>query len=372
MRRTFGITTAFLLAIASMASSQTIAPSKARLKPVTPSYTAAIVQARRLIRDTMAVVQAPGASITVMKNGKIIWSEGFGFADLEQQVRATPHTRFRIASVSKSLTSVALGLLVQQGKLDLDAPVQRYVPTFPAKPWPVTTREVAGHLAGIRHYNPGEFESTRFYPTVMEGLAIFQDDSLLFQPGTRYSYSSYGWNLISAVIEGASGQPFLPYMSKMVFSPAGMQATQPEFSDSIIPFRAHNYVHEKGGPVLNAPYVDNSYKWAGGGFLSTTEDLARFAQAMLTGTLLAPATVELLWTPQKTSDGKSTGYGMGWGSGTDAKGHRWIGHTGGGMGATANLRIYPDDSLVVALLVNSDPTFISALPHVASIFYSVK
>ncbi len=372
MRRDLGLAVVLALLLSTSSPAQTVAPPKTRPRAAAPSYTAAIIQARKLIRDTMAVVRAPGAAITVMKNGKVIWSEGFGYADLEQKVPATPQTRFRVGSVSKSLTSAALGRLVQEGKIDLDAPVQRYVPTFPLKPWPVTTREVAGHLAGIRHYNPGEFESTRHYATVSEGLTIFQDDSLLFEPGTRYSYSSYGWNLISAVIEGASGEEFLPYMMQHVFQPAGMAATVPEFADSIIPFRAHNYVNRPDGPVLNAPYVDNSYKWAGGGFLSTTEDLARFAQAMLTGKLLAPETVQVLWAPQQTSDGRSTGYGMGWGSGTDAKGHRWVGHTGGSMGATAHLRIYPDDSLVVALLVNSDPTFINALPRIASLFMPTR
>ena len=371
MRQILGLALAGMMA--STMSAQTAAPPKAKLKPVPVSYTKAIAQASRLIQDTMKVLKVPGSAIAVMKDGKVIWSAGFGYADLEQQVKATPQTVFRVGSISKSLTSAALGKLVQEGKLDLDAPVQRYVPTFPLKPWPITTRQVAGHLAGIRHYNPGEFESARHYSTVAEGLTIFQDDSLLFEPGTKYSYSSYGWNLISAVIEGASGQEFLPYVEKNVFQAAGMSSTVPEFADSIVPWRAHNYVRgPDGGPVLNAQYVDNSYKWAGGGFMSTTGDLLRFGEAMRTGTLLKPETVQLLWTSQKTADGKETGYGMGWGSGKDAQGHRWVGHTGGSMGATSNLRVYPDDGLVVVLLVNSDPTFISALPRIATMFYSAK
>jgi CubicO group peptidase (beta-lactamase class C family) len=259
MRQTFSLMIA-CLTVSSLAAQTTAPPKpKAKLKPVAVSYTKAIAQASKLIRDTMAVLKVPGSAIAVMKDGKVIWSSGFGYADLEQQVKATPQTVFRVGSISKSLTSVALGKLVQEGKIDLDAPVQRYVPTFPQKPWPITTRQVAGHLAGIRHYNPGEFESTRHYPTVTEGLAIFEDDSLLFEPGTKFSYSSYGWNLISAVIEGASGEEFLSYMMKNVFQPAGMKATVPEFADSVVPWRAHKYVRgPDGGPVLNAQYVDNS------------------------------------------------------------------------------------------------------------------
>ena len=343
----------------------------ARAPPATARtrYAAAIAQSRAFIRDTMARLKAPGAAITVMKNGVIVWSEGFGLADVEQHVAATPHTRFRVASVSKPLTSAALGLLVEEGKIDLDAPIQRYVPTFPEKRWPITTREVAGHLGGIRHYNGGEFENQKHYASVLEGLKIFQDDTLLFEPGTKFSYSSYGWNLVSAVIEGASGEPFLTFMARRVFGPAGMVNTVPEFADSIIPDRAHYYVHDSTGkPTLNAPYVDNSYKWAGGGFLSTTEDLVRFGGALLGSSLLRPETVQLLWTSQTLTKGEKTDYGMGWSIQHDSAGRRVVGHTGGGMGATSRLIIYPDQRLVAALLVNSDETFISALPRIAQRF----
>ncbi|HEV8124639.1 MAG TPA: serine hydrolase domain-containing protein [Gemmatimonadales bacterium] len=329
----------------------------------------AIAEARRFIQDTMKVLGAPGASITVMRNARVIWSEGFGYADVEQQVKVTPATRFRIGSVSKPLTSIALGLLYEEGKLDLDSPVQRYVPGFPVKRWPITVRQVAGHLAGIRHYNDGEFENMLHYPTVDSGLSIFRNDSLLFEPGTRYAYSSYGWNLLSAVIEGASGQPFLTFMQTRVFGPAGMTHTVPEFNDSIIPFRARFYTRSDSvGPVVNAQYVDNSYKWAGGGFLSTTEDLAHFGQLLLDGKLLQPATRDLWWTSQKTTDGKETGYGIGWGVSTDSTGRVRVGHTGGAMGGTASLQIFPKEKLVIALLVNSDYTFISATPRLAKLF----
>lgn len=329
----------------------------------------AIAQARRLIQDTMKVLGAPGASITVMKDGRVIWSEGFGYADVEQQVKVTPETRFRIGSVSKPLTSIAMGLLYQDGKLDLDAPVQRYVPAFPVKRWPITVRQVAGHLAGIRHYNDGEFDNMRPFPTVDSGLSLFENDSLLFEPGTRYQYSSYGWNLLSAVVEGASGVPFLSFMQTRVFAPAGMTHTGAEFPDSIIPHRARFYTRTDSiGPVVNAPYVDNSYKWAGGGFLSTTEDLARVGHLLMDGKILKPETLRIWWTPQKTSIGKETGHGIGWGIVQEQSGRLRIGHTGGSMGGTASLMMYPEQKLVVALLVNSDYTFISAVPRLAALF----
>jgi serine beta-lactamase-like protein LACTB, mitochondrial len=360
MRRTAGLAV-FLAGFAPAALAAQAALS--------PADSSAITISRQFILDTMDLLGAPGASITVIRNDTLIWSEGFGYADLEQRVAVTPLTRFRIGSVSKPLTSIALGLLVEEGKIDLDAPVQRYVPSFPEKRWPITTREVAGHLAGIRHYRGDEFANMRHYDSVLEGLTIFENDTLLFEPGTRFSYSSYGWNLVSAVIEGASGRPFLSFMAHRVFGPMGMVHTVPEFADSIIPWRSRFYVHaDSTSPPLNAPYVDNSYKWAGGGFLSTTEDLARFGRNLMDGKLLRPETLQLLWTSQHTTDGKATGYGLGWGTATDSAGRRWVGHTGGSMGGTAYLFMYPEQKLVVALLVNSDRTFLAAVPRIARRF----
>jgi serine beta-lactamase-like protein LACTB, mitochondrial len=336
---------------------------------VARSLQSTIANVRQFILDTMRVLGAPGAAISVRKDGRLVWSEGFGSANLEQHVPVTPLTRFRIGSVSKPLTAAALGLLSEQGRLDWDAPVQRYVPSFPVKRYPITVRQVAGHLAGIRHYLPGEFENQKHYGTVLEGLAIFQNDSLLFEPGTRYAYSSYGWNLLSAVVEGASGEPFLDFMARHVFGPAGMAHTVADEPDSIVPDRSRFYTRaDSVGPVVNAPYVDNSYKWAGGGFLSTTEDLTLFAEQLLDGHLLKPATVSLLWTTQHTSDGKPTEYGIGWGVTWDAQGRRLISHNGGSVGGTAALLVYPDEHLIVALLVNSDRTFVEAANRYARPF----
>ena len=358
---------AILPATAPVARGQ--APTAA-VAPAAREFAAAIATARRFIRDTMQALGAPGASITVMKQGRVIWSEGFGFADLEQQVPVTPLTKFRVGSVSKALTSVALGQLVQDGKLDLDATIQKYVPGFPAKRWPITSRQVAGHLAGIRHYDRAEedFSYTHF-PDVTGALGIFKNDSLRFEPGTRFGYSSYGWNLLSAVIEGASRERYLTVMQRMVFDKAEMRHTVADYVDSIIPNRARWYTRapDRGG-IVNAGFTDNSYKWAGGGFLSTTEDLAEFADALAKGRLLDPATVKLLWTSQRTRDGKETEYGIGWSTDVDSRGRRRISHGGGSVGGTAYLIIYPDQDLIVAVLVNSDSTFVGATPTIAEMF----
>lgn len=348
-----------LILLALLTCAAVVAPAALRAQSAlaearTPErYAPAIAFARTLVEAAMAESGTPGMSVAVGLDGAVVWSEGFGYADVEGRVPVWEETRFRIGSVSKSLTAAAVGLLVERGTLDLDARVQRYVPSFPEKRWPLTTRQVAGHLAGIRHYDGDEFLSSRRYATVAEGLEIFQDDTLLFEPGTRYSYSSYGWNLISAVIEGVSNAEFLAFMDAEVFKPLEMRHTIADHTDSIIPQRTRFYHRNDDGRVVNAPYVDNSYKWAGGGFLSTPEDLVRFGFAHLRDDFLKDETIELLWTPQATVDGESTGYGIGWGVALDDKGRvSTASHGGGSMGGTTAFVVLPQQGAVLGLTGN--------------------
>jgi serine beta-lactamase-like protein LACTB len=307
--------------------------------------------------------EVPGMALMVYKKGEIVHAEGVGYADLEQQVPVDPwETKFRIASISKTLSADGLVQLMESGKLDLDAEVQTYVPDFPKKRWPVTSRLTAGHIAGIRHYRGDEFLSTKYYPTVMDGLEIFKNDSLLFEPGTKYSYSSYGFNLISAVIEGASGVLFLDYMQENIFTPLEMTNTVPEYMDEIIPNRGRYYVREDN-KIINGPYVDNSYKWAGGGFLSTAEDLVKFAKAHLRPGYLTEASLTELTTSQKLHDGSETHYGLGWRTNIDKEGYHWVGHTGGAIGGTSKMVIYPEAEIIVVVLTNVSGAGLGNFPH---------
>lgn len=317
-------------------------------------YQAAIDSARSLVERVVAFSDIPGAAVSVSVGGEIVWSEGFGYADLEQQVPVAPDkTKFRIGSVSKPMTAAALGVLYDEGKVNLDVPVQKYVPDFPEKRWPITLRLLAGHLAGVRHYRGEEFMISRRYASVGEGLSIFADDTLLFEPGQRFSYTSYGWNLISAAIEGASGEDFLSYMQEAVFNPLGMNNTTADYTDSLIAFRTRFYEKTEDGTTINAPYVDNSYKWAGGGFLSTSEDLARFGHAHINPGFLSDTTLSLWHTSMKTTTGEPTGYGVGWSVNVDGLGEEWFGHSGGSVGGITQLTVYPYPKVVVALLTNS-------------------
>lgn len=321
------------------------------LAPAPGRWVPAVDQARELILSRMEEQNVPGLSIAVAVGGKIVWTEGFGWADLENRVPVWPATKFRTASISKSLTAGAVGKLMEEGRLNLDAPVQRYVPSFPEKRWPVTTRSLGGHLGGMRHYRGSEFASMTHYDDVVAGLEIFAADSLIHEPGTAYEYSTYGWNLISAVVQGAAGEPFLDYMRREVFEPTGMNETVAEHVDSLIYHRSRAYLLSDDGRMINAPYVDNSNKWSGGGFLSTASDLVRYGLAYLGGEFLRQETIDILWTSQHTRDGERTNYGIGWRENFE-EGRRVISHTGGAVGGTTVLVIFPDEEIVVAILTN--------------------
>ena len=330
--------------------------SAAAAEQARSDFSSQVADARELVKAWLAEHDAPGLTVAVMVASEIVWAEGFGMADLENGVPVRPHTKMRIGSVSKPLTSAAVGILYEQGKLDLDAPVQEYVPSFPKKRHPITARQLGGHLAGIRSYLPGsrsEMFNTRHYDSVLAGLELFQDDPLLSAPGEKYHYSSHGFNLLSAAVEGASGQDFLSYMQHNVFDPLGMKETSADHTDQVIPHRTRFYERNEAGTWENAPYADNSYKWAGGGFVATAEDLLRFGHGIISGKLLKPETVELLQAPQQTNDGESTGYGIGWRSDTDDQGRRWVGHGGGSVGGKAQFLIYPDSKAILAMMINT-------------------
>ena len=295
---------------------------------------------------------APGMSVAVVVDDRIAWAEGFGMADVENDVAARANTVYRIASISKPIAATAVMQLVERGRVTLDDPVQKYVPAFPAKgEQVVTVRHLMTHTSGIRHYRDGEMESRDAYETVADALRIFKDDPLLFAPGTKYSYSTYAYNLLAGVVEAASGLSFEEYLKTHVWTPAGMTATYFDHVDALIPKRAEQYVRA-GNSWRNAPYADLSNKWAGGGILSTAEDLARFHIALDAGKLLKPATLKDMYTPYRLVDGSESAYGLGWNISKDDRGRTWIAHSGGATGGTTYLLRDPARKVAVAILCN--------------------
>lgn len=337
-----------------------------------PALPSALDSVRAVVQRFQEQQQIPGLAVAIGRDSAIVWSAEFGVADIASGTPVAADTKFRIGAISMALTSAALGLLVEQDKIRLDADIRCYVDSFPEKRYSATVGQVAGHTGGIRHYQGDEFRSNRHYPAVLDGLAIFARDSLLFEPGTRYRFSTYGWSLIGAAIEKASGQEFLTYMRRAVTEPLALSNTMPERTDTVIDALSKFYVLEDG-QVREAPAVDNSYKWAGGGYVSTPSDLVHFSLELLNGELLRPETVEILWTSQRTNDGGETGYGMGWSIGRDADERRVVSHTGGSVGARSMLLIYPDEHVAVAITTNLEGVRFGSLAQtIASYFLDAR
>ncbi|MGH9323832.1 MAG: serine hydrolase domain-containing protein [Vicinamibacteria bacterium] len=310
------------------------------------SEVAALIEAAR--KDW----NAPGMSVAVVVDGKIVWAEGFGLADVENEVPARADTVYRIASISKPVAATAVMQLVEKGGVAIDDHITKYVPSFPNRDLGITLRHLMTHTSGIRHYNPGEFDLNDHFDSIEDAIEIFKDDPLLFTPGTQYSYSTYAYNLLAGVVERASGLTFDAYMKEKVWGPAGMTATRLEHQREIVPRRARQYVPVGGGQVENAPFADLSVKWAGGGMISTVEDLARFAIALDEGILLKMETLEKMYEPMTLADGSRTDYGLGWDSRIDEKGRRWIAHGGGATGGSTYLLRLPDERFAIAIAAN--------------------
>jgi serine beta-lactamase-like protein LACTB, mitochondrial len=336
------------------------------------AYQQAIQASRDSIHALMKRNQIPGVALTVSVNGKIISSEGFGYADLEQKVSVNPaKTKFRIGSISKALTAAGLAKLYEQKKIILDSSLYFYLPGFPKHQYRPTIRQLAGHIAGVRHYKGNEWYNTQHYNTVSEGLAMFKDDSLNFRPGNKYQYTSHGFNLLSAAMEKAAGKDFISFMSDEVFTPLQLTNTTADLNDNIIEYRTRFY-DVKDHKWVNAPYVDNSYKWAGGGFISSAEDIEKFGRALLGESFLRKETIQYFTTPQKLNDGSFTTYGMGFFSGKDHKQKSYFGHSGGSVGGTTDMVIYPNEKVVVVILTNLSGANLGAMARYIANLYMPK
>jgi serine beta-lactamase-like protein LACTB, mitochondrial len=312
----------------------------------------------KLVAAYMAKNNVPGLSISVVIDGQIAWSKGYGFADLENRVPATASTSYRTASIGKTMTATAAMILADEGKLDLDADIRDYCPAFPPKQWRVTPWNLLTHTSGVRHYGgPHDREeqfSTVHYDNVVAAMAPFKDDPLQFEPGTKWLYSTYGFDVLACVVEGASKTPFLSFMRTRVWDPAGMSVTRDDDPAAIVPNRAAKYTRVDG-QIRNAPMIDMSNRLGAGGYLTTVVDLGKFIESLLAGRLVKPATLQRMMTPAKLKSGEVISYGLGWGMETEEwKSDRWVYHGGSSPGASGLLTVMPAHRFAVAFLTNLD------------------
>lgn len=265
-------------------------------------------------------LQTVSISGAIAIEGRLMWSGVVGLASVENATPASISSQYRIGSVSKSLTATALARMVDLNMIDLDANVQEYLPDYPGYETPMTVRQLASHTAGVRHYAadltlfpPHDSYLNEHFDNVMDATAFFKGDSLQFVPGEGFAYSTYGYTLLSAVMQEAAGIPFLQLMTELLFEPLEMRATGPENYDGEMKDLVSFYYAEAGLYGSTRP-VDFSIKWAGGGFVSTPTDLVTLGSALLSDRFIEPETRKLFFTPQPLFDGSRNpqAYALGW------------------------------------------------------------
>lgn len=341
-----------------------------------------IQEISQVATEALASQHLPGLGVAVAKDNRI-WSGGFGKADLEQDVPVTTRSMFRTASIAKWFTATAAMRLVEEGKLDLDAPIQQYCPQFPRKQWPVTSRQLLTHMAGVRHNygDNGEKRDTEAerqaldqliqreklsqysrYTDVIKPLDTFKNDPLLFQPGTRVHYSSPGYRVLGCVLEGAAHVPYRTLMRDLIFEPAGMNTITADDALAIVPNRVAGYSKAADDTLVRAAFRDVSENLPAGGWLSNAEDMVRFALAFQSGTLVKQTTRDEMIARPRLIDGTPAPnpfgnpkyyYGMGIMVGPIDASPAWF-HTGGQSGASALLFWFSDSNVAVALMTNRD------------------
>jgi CubicO group peptidase (beta-lactamase class C family) len=333
-------------------------------------YADAVKAGRAAVVGMMKEAGVPGVGVAVAAGGELVWAEGFGFADLERRVAVTRETKFGVGSITKSLTTALVGRLAEEGLVAWDAPVETYLPEFPHKGLKISARLIAGHLSGLDDtFNASQMYTATHYATTSEALREILKEPLRHRPGERHFYTTGPYTVIAGVVERAAGRDFHALMRQYVTGPLGLVNTAPNVRRAIIPHRTSFYVRE-GGETFNAPYFDPSFKWAGAGYLSTAEEMARFGSAMLRPGFLKQPTLDELFRPLKTSAGEETGFALGWRVGKDQRGRRVIHQPGGGPGISCWLVLYPDEQLVVAILSNQTgaPVGGKALDAIADAF----
>jgi CubicO group peptidase (beta-lactamase class C family) len=304
-----------------------------------------------LLEEVIARRKIPGLTIAIANRERVIWEKAYGFADLENELPAKVTSRFRLASLSKPITAAAVMQLVEKGKIRLEADIREYVKTFPEKKHVVRVRHLLGHLGGIRSYRGAEMKSVTHYDSVRKSLEMFENDPLLHPPGTKYLYSTYGYNLLGAAVEEAAGMPYAEYVKRAILAPAGMKLTVPDDHYALIPGRVRGYLRRDDGGVVNADFADTSNKVPGGGWLGTAPDMARFALAFRQARLTRRDTVERMLTPMKLEDGSVKSYGMGWERYQDAD-DGIVGHTGSQKGTNTYLAMTLAGDAAVAIMTN--------------------
>jgi CubicO group peptidase (beta-lactamase class C family) len=336
--------------IAASVAAALAVGAAAAIPPEAP-YARAIEQSRALLDEVLHLY--PGTSVAVAVGGDVVWSAAFGYADVERHRPASRATQFRIYEAAMPLTAALMARLSDEGRLDLDAPIRRYLPGAIDAATSPTVRQLAAHLSGARDFAddagmPGPCASALDAVRRLPRPIFVRPSGLAFQP------SRPGYVLLSAVLEAASGRRFADLLSERIASPAGMASTMSDDPGRFLPGRSLFYERGWFGLLSSARPADPTCLFGAGGLLSTTGDLARFGAALLSGETLRRETLRALFAPQRTRAGAETGYGLGWYLERDARGRLYVWHGGRGVGGRSAIVIVPHARLVTVMLSNID------------------
>ncbi|MEO0469873.1 MAG: serine hydrolase domain-containing protein [Bacteroidota bacterium] len=323
-----------------------------------------------LMEAFLTKTKLPGLSISIAREGQLLYSKGFGFADVERQRPMQPETSIRTASVAKVLTATALGRLISEGKLDIDAPIKNYVSYLESPYANLTVRQLAGHTAGVPH-RPKKKKNRR-YSNTRERIELMEKGELLFEPDTEYRYSSHAYNLLAAVIEGAAAKSYESFMQEDVFAPLGMTHTKPEVLSALSEQDASAYFFKKDKLTKDTKLVDGSYKLAGAGFRSTSVDLVKMMRAYSNGFIEQPV-VQTMFQSHQLKDGQQTQVGLGWRINQDMHGRKTVEHAGSWQGARTVIVHYPAEDVSISIMINAKCViFIEETAHLIAQFFLEK
>jgi CubicO group peptidase (beta-lactamase class C family) len=319
-------------------------------------------------------------AFAVARPDKLVWSAAHGLADLELSVPATPEHLFRLGSVSKVITATAAARLVSRGILELDTPIAYWLPDLPAHHRQTTLRQLLTHTGGVRHYQPKDLDvkaaggsvTQRHYPDRRSILTLFIDDPLVAEPGTRVSYSSYGYTLASLVMENATGEAYLALVDEEIARPFALPSLCADDQAAIVPGRVSGYFTGReigfltaqmpgfalppfAGEHANIGFSNPAFCWAGAGLLANMPDLAAFGAALLGGPNARITGEEraLLFTPLTEATDGSPPLGLGWRVDADKHGRQRWHHAGTTPGGRCGLVLYPESGLSIALAGNT-------------------
>lgn len=323
----------------------------------------------------MAAAEAVGGALALIDGGRVVHVALHGAADREQKLPVSRQTLFRWASVSKPITAVAAMQLVEKGLLDLDQDVRHYVPEWPDKGTKITSRQVLCHQAGIVHYINGPvirtqrtYDVAHPFADVVLALDRFKESPLVCPPGSKYSYTTHGYILLSAVVERAGKQRFADQVRDRIAAPLGLKTLQPDYQWVDIPGRARGYL-KRDGKIVPSANTDVSWKLGGGGYLSSIEDLAGFAAGLLEHKLVQPATAKQMWTAQKTATGEPTRYGLGFSISKQPGVGLVVMHTGAQEKTRTAMILHPEKRRGLVFMTNSE--YVEPGPLAAAVLEAV-